>query len=178
MSRTYVFVGGLAALAALGAVNVLMAREPLEAAPLVTAANAVEVNALSGDEPAIEARSFSVRHTRDRPLFSATRRVYVAPPPAPPAAKTAPPKPKKAKAPPPAPPAPPPSIRLHGVKITPDGSFALVSQGNSRWPEWLPEGTDIRGWSLSAIRPAGVEISSGNRQQMIELHPTPGREVQ
>jgi len=80
---------------------------------------------------------FSV--TRDRPLFSPTRR-----PPAPPPAAAA-------AAPAPAPPLPPPDVLLLGVVVDGEDAHAVVRTGTDAKIRRLRIGDEISGWKVGQI---------------------------
>jgi hypothetical protein len=169
MTRLVFWIGGLTVLAAIGGFNYQLAQTPPDTTPVMTGSNLEPAVVPEGEEVRIEPRNFAITQTRNRPLFAATRRVFVPPPAAvqpkpPPAKKVA--APKEAVL-----PSPPPQVRLHGIEVSPVGRRALVSFGNSNVAEWLPEGADISGWAISSITVAGIELSSGERRQTIDLYP-------
>jgi hypothetical protein len=111
--------------------------------------------------------------TRERPLFSPTRR-----PPPPPATEAAPP-----SAPPPAP-VPPPDIALLGVVLDGENARAIVRAGAAEKPMRLRVGDEIEGWKITAIerrhlvlsrddRSATVMLSSGRRTDQARTTVTP-----
>ncbi|TCD16660.1 hypothetical protein [Oricola cellulosilytica] len=157
---------------ALGAFNLMLAQSPPDTSPLASASAAEISAATPQNEPDIARRNFAITHTRNRPLFVATRRAYVAPP------KPPPPKQQVQQATPvqpaPAPPTPPPDVRLFGVEITPSGNRALVSHGNQATAEWLSEGADIRGWSLSTVEGDRIVLIREEQRQIVDLYPPDG----
>jgi general secretion pathway protein N len=89
--------------------------------------------------------------TRDRPLFSPTRRPV--PPPPPPVAR----------APEVVPPPPPPNVTVVGIVLDGDGARAIVRSGMGTKSERVQIGDDIGGWKVSQIEGRRLVLSLGER---------------
>jgi hypothetical protein len=101
--------------------------------------------------------------TRERPLFSPTRR-----PPAPPPAPVA------ISRPAPVPP-PPPNVALFGIVTDAQGPFAMVRIGAGKILRLRP-GDDVAGWRVGAIEPRRLTLSNGARSASFDLFgPSAGR---
>jgi hypothetical protein len=87
--------------------------------------------------------------TRDRPLFSPTRR-----PPAPPLA---------AAAPPPPPPLPPPDLALLGVVMDGDSAGAIVRAGPAAKIARVHIGDEIGGWTVGQIEAQKIVLVLNGR---------------
>jgi len=104
--------------------------------------------------------------TRDRPLFSASRRPpalavgTVAPPPSHPA---------------PAAPAPPerPPLTLMGTIIGAESSIALVSNSSTQAVSRLRVGEENSGWRVRGVDPRSIVVEKGVRSVTLDL-PKPG----
>ena len=136
-------VGAIAALLLPLAVAAAMAQEP---AP-VGLANPLAAQPLE-----------RLKVTRERPLFSATRRAP-APPPAPATVAVA--------APPP-PPAPPPSVALLGIVSEPHGARAVVRESGDKVVR-VRVGDDVGGWKVSKIAKRELVLSLGDRTASFAL---------
>jgi len=95
--------------------------------------------------------------TRERPLFSPSRR-----PPAPP------PAPVVQRSPPPAPPAAP-SVDLFGIVKDADGARAVVRAGPNNKILRVRVGDDIGGWKVSHIEGRKLVLSLGERSSTYTL---------
>jgi general secretion pathway protein N len=89
--------------------------------------------------------------TRDRPLFSPTRRPV--PPPPPPVARV----------PEVIPPPPPPNVTVVGIVLDGDGARAIVRSGMGTKFERVQIGDDIGGWKVSQIEGRRLVLSLGER---------------
>jgi hypothetical protein len=89
-----------------------------------------------------------------RPLFSAERRPYVAPPP--PRARQA------------APNQPALPLELAGTYLSGATSAALL-QVSGRAPEWLRPGDLIEGWRIDEIKQDQVQLRKGDQKQVLLL---------
>jgi general secretion pathway protein N len=102
--------------------------------------------------------------TRERPLFSASRRPP--PPPAPPMAV--------AEAPPPPPPPPePPPLTLEGTAIGKPRNVALILNQASRTLVRLHVGEEAAGWRLRSVDARTMTVEKNSQQVTIAL-PMPG----
>jgi hypothetical protein len=106
-------------------------------------------------EPRIP-RDDAVDNIAARPLFSAERRPYVAPPP--PRARQAAPAPDQAALP----------FELAGTYLSGADSAALV-QASGRAPEWLRPGDLIEGWRIDQIKQDQVQLRKGDQEQVLLL---------
>lgn len=138
------------------------------ALPLALALSLPAVAQATGEPPArpshpLAALSLdSLAATRERPLFSPTRRPP-APPPAPVAAAAAPPPP-----PPPAPPEPP-ALTFFGVVAEGDGARALVRVGAENESLRVRVGDRIGAWAVSDIDRRRLVLSLGDRLETFTL---------
>jgi hypothetical protein len=89
--------------------------------------------------------------TRDRPLFSLSRRPV--PPPPPPVVR----------APEPVPPPPPPSLTVVGIVLDGEGARAIVRSGMGMKSERVQIGDDIGGWTVSQIEGRRLVLSLGEQ---------------
>jgi hypothetical protein len=89
--------------------------------------------------------------TRDRPLFSPSRRPV--PPPPPPAARV----------PEVVPPPPPPSVTVVGIVLDGEGARAIVRSGMGKKVERVQIGDDVGGWKVSQIEGRRLVLSLGER---------------
>lgn len=117
---------------------------------------AAGASAQSGDSGALanplQAQSLDrLSATRDRPLFSPSRRPV--PPPPPPVVHV----------PEPAPPPPPPSVTLVGIVLDGEGARAIVRTGMGKKFERVQIGDDIGGWKVSQIEGRKLVLSLGER---------------
>lgn len=115
----------------------------------------IEPSAERGAVPPLE----SLSATRERPLFSPTRRPP-APPPPPPAIVA------RAK---PAPPPAPPSVALLGVVIDEDGARAVLRVGRPEKIMRLRVGDDVGGWKVSQIDARQLVLSLEDRTATFTL---------
>jgi hypothetical protein len=122
-------------------------------APIVTAAPPAapileQVAALP--QPRVP-RDDAVEEITARPLFSAERRPYVAPPPRPanPAAPALP-------------------LELAGTYLSRTDSAALI-QVSGRAPEWLRPGDLIDGWRIDEVKQDQVQLRKGDQEQVLLL---------
>jgi hypothetical protein len=89
--------------------------------------------------------------TRDRPLFSPTRRPV--PPPPPPVARV----------PEAAPPPPPPNVTVVGIVLDGEGARAIVRAGMGTKFERVQIGDDVGGWKVAQIEGRRLVLSLGER---------------
>jgi len=89
--------------------------------------------------------------TRDRPLFSPSRRPV--PPPPPPVARV----------PEAVPPPPPPSVTVFGIVIDGEGARAIVRSGMGTKFERVQIGDDIGGWKVAQIEARRLVLSLDDR---------------
>jgi len=95
--------------------------------------------------------------TRDRPLFSPTRRPV--PPPPPPVVR----------APEVVPPPPPPNVTVVGIVLDGEGARAIVRAGMGRKFERVQIGDDIGGWKVSQIEGRRLVLSLDDRHATFTL---------
>jgi hypothetical protein len=88
--------------------------------------------------------------TRDRPLFTPSRRPFVAPAVA------------RAEAPPPPPP-PPPELTFFGTLVDADGASAIVRGGPSEKPVHVHVGDMVGGWKIAKIDDRQIVLSRDER---------------
>jgi hypothetical protein len=117
-----------------------------------------QVNAQSQDQPVgtlanpLQAQSLDrLSATRDRPLFSPSRRP-VPPPPAP-----------VERVPEAAAPAPPPNVTVFGIVIDGEGARAIVRSGMGKKVDRVQIGDDIGGWKVSQIEGRRLVLSLDDR---------------
>jgi hypothetical protein len=90
-----------------------------------------------------------------RPLFSAGRQPYVAPPPRVAKSASAPERPAL-------------PLELAGTYLSGADSAALV-QISGRAPEWLRPGDQIDGWRIDEIKEDQVQLRKGDQEQVLLL---------
>ena len=100
--------------------------------------------------------------TRDRPLFSASRR-----PPAAPAPIVAPPPKEEAIAPPPPPERPP--LTLIGTIISPQASVAMLQGSNADAISRLRVGQENNGWQVRGIGLRSIVVEKGAQSVKLDL---------
>ena len=101
----------------------------------------------------------SYPETAARPLFSPTRR---------PRAVTARPTAEQ-----PAPPRPAVDLHLVGVMmVAPAQKRALIRSPHQPRGNWIAEGEQIDGWTLSRITESAVVVESGGQRHELKLHPS------
>jgi hypothetical protein len=91
-----------------------------------------------------------------RPLFSPSRKPFVAAEeaePAPVAARTL------------------PAVQLIGVLVTEQQRAALMQAEGAVEPSWVREGADIDGWRVEAIEHSRVHLRADDRLETVELRP-------
>jgi hypothetical protein len=176
MRRLRIIVYFAAVLGVAAAANYFLFANPPATEPLAPV-NAVNLGIAAADSLAErhpDAELLLV-HTQTRPLFSPTRRKWVAPSPPAPAAPepAAPPVPE-------APPAmpepaaaetPPPSVTLIGIEKTPSGAKALLLKTGTADALWFKSGEKLEGWAVQAIEAGSVEMALGARTIKLELYP-------
>lgn len=90
-----------------------------------------------------------------RPLFSPSRRPFVAP--------------EEEEA--PAPAQSLPEVQLIGVLMTEQQRAALVQHADGGDPSWVREGTRVGGWRVERIDESRVHLRAGERLEVVELRP-------
>jgi hypothetical protein len=144
--------------AALGGVVAVELVEGLPLAPAVTAASptrgAHEPPGAPAEFQPPPRRQFHV--TADRPLFSKSRRPWMAPPP---------PKVEQAKG----PIAVATPVELVGVLLTDQGGSALLLAGGETKASWVRQGEVFLGWQIESIERDWVELRQGDRTEIVEL---------
>jgi Tfp pilus assembly protein PilP len=90
-----------------------------------------------------------------RPLFSPSRRPFVAP--------------EEEEA--PAPAQSLPEVQLIGVLMTEQQRAALVQDAEGGDPSWVREGTTVGGWRVERIDESRVHLRAGERLEVVELRP-------
>jgi hypothetical protein len=110
-------------------------------------------------------------HLKTRPLFSPTRRPWVAP--------TLEPVQEPVVAPEPIVIEPvvavevqPPQVSLLGIDITPAGAKALTLESGATDAVWLRAGELLGGWTVRNIRTTSIELENGSRTVTLDLYPT------
>jgi hypothetical protein len=100
--------------------------------------------------------------TRDRPLFSASRRPRA---PAVAAAPAPPPPPTEVKPPPPA----TPPYSLVGTIIGENGRIAILLDENSKTATGVREGESASGWTLRTVEPRSVVLDGSGHTVTLDL---------
>jgi hypothetical protein len=108
---------------------------------------------------AAQLRLDDLRQTRERPLFSATRR----PPPKIDLSQAA------APAPPP-PPIVPPAVTLIGVVLGAKDRAVIVQEKAATKPVRVTVGDDIEGWRVDSITSRSFVLKDGNRAVTLTFH--------
>lgn len=118
----------------------------------------IDANAQSENQPGgtssnpLQAQSLDrLSATRDRPLFSPTRRPV--PPPPPPVER----EPEVAA------PSPPPSVTVVGIVIDGEGARAIVRSGMGTKLDRVQIGDDVGGWKVSQIEARRLVLSLDGR---------------
>jgi general secretion pathway protein N len=96
-----------------------------------------------------------LRQTRERPLFSVTRR----------------PPPKIDVSEPPPPPIVPPSLTLVGIVLSPNGRAVIVQEAPSVKPVRIALGEEIEGWRVASITSRTFVIKSGDHTATLTFPP-------
>ena len=136
----------------------MMRRLALAALGLWPALHASQAHAEAGAALANPVAALSLEQlsaTRERPLFSPSRR-----PPAPP--------PQVAEAPPP-PPAAPPTLTLFGIVGGPEGARAIVRTQAGSEVLRLRVGDTVQGWEVSDIARTELVLRLGDRVETVAL---------
>ncbi|MDR6305015.1 general secretion pathway protein N [Nitrobacter vulgaris] len=107
----------------------------------------------------------TLTHTRQRPVFSQTRR--------PARAAVASPADAKAKAPPPPPRAESPQLSLVGTVVGEDTSLGVFINSETRASLRLKIGDDFQGWKLRSVQGRKVTLTHGDQSAILSL-PQPG----
>jgi hypothetical protein len=144
--------------AGLAAIVVYQLFHSFPLAPTVTAAPPaapVSERVATPPEPRIP-REDAVGEIAARPLFSAERRPYAAPPP--PRARQATPAREQPALP----------LELAGTYLSGADSAALV-QVSGGAPEWLRPGDLIDGWRIDEIKQGQVQLRKGDQEQVLLL---------
>jgi hypothetical protein len=106
--------------------------------------------------------------TRDRPLFSASRR------PRTPVVAAAPAQQRVAVNPPPAPVEPP--FSLVGTIIGEDGRFAIFLDQASKTATGIKEGDSVSGWTLRSVDPRSTVVEGSGRTVTLDLPEPAGQD--
>jgi general secretion pathway protein N len=102
--------------------------------------------------------------TRDRPLFSASRR-----PPAPAVEAAAPPPPAPDPAPAPPPPPERPALTLVGTIVSPSTSVAMFKDTATQAVTRLRQGEAASGWLLKTVKLRSVIVEKGEQSAVLAL---------
>jgi general secretion pathway protein N len=130
-----------------------MARPSRETSVIVAAL--VLMFAGSCQARAVNLRFDDLRQTRERPLFSVTRRP--------------PPKIDVSEA--PAPPIVPPSLTLVGIVLSANERAVIVQEASSAKPVRLALGEAIKGWRVTSITPRTFVIKNGDHAATLTFPP-------
>jgi hypothetical protein len=95
-----------------------------------------------------------------RPVFTASRRPFVAPEP---------------NVREPVRLLPPPDLKLLGVTIDASRKQALLRTAQQPQGRWISEGESVEGWHLRSVRDDAAIIASGQQTHELRLYPTLGR---
>jgi general secretion pathway protein N len=124
------------------------------------AAMDIEMPALS-DNPVVEVPLDRLSDTRDRPVFSPSRRPRA--PPAPAAAA------RVERAPKPLPLPSPPAVALFGIVVGPEGARAYIATGAAERIIGVRAGDDVSGWTVTAITQGNLVLSRAERSATFTL---------
>ena len=119
----------------------------------------IEMPAVS-DNPVAEVPLDRLSDTRNRPLFSRSRR-----PPAPPAPTAI----AARVEPQPLPLLPPPGVALFGVVVGPQGARAYIATGAADRIIGVRLGDDVSGWTVTAITQSNLVLSRAERSATFTL---------
>ena len=119
----------------------------------------IEMPAVS-DNPVAEVPLDRLSDTRDRPLFSRSRRPLAPPAPAAIAARVEPQ---------PLPLLPPPGVALFGIVVGPQGARAYIATGAADRIIGVRLGDDVSGWTVTAITQSNLVLSRAERSATFTL---------
>jgi hypothetical protein len=119
----------------------------------------IEMPAVS-DNPVAEVPLDRLSDTRNRPLFSRSRRPLAPPAPAAIAARAEPQ---------PLPLLPPPGVALFGVVVGPQGARAYIATGGADRIIGVRLGDDVSGWTVTAITQSNLVLSRAERSATFTL---------
>jgi hypothetical protein len=152
--------------------NLYLLSSPLDTSIIVPSDPSITLNAGKDVHPeSTDEKKLLLIHAQTRPLFSPTRRPWVAPPAA------------AALVPEPVQPEPvavepvvavevqPPQVTLLGIEITPTGSKALTLRAGEADASWLRAGELLDGWTVQKIERTSIELENGSRSITLELYP-------
>ena len=128
----------------------LVVAATLAAVPIRAEDAVVAEHAAALDNPLAAHALEDFAATRDRPLFTPSRRPFVAPPVA------------RAEAPPPPPP-PPPELTFFGTLVDAEGASAIVRGGPSEKPVHVHVGDMVGGWKIAMIDDRQIVLSRDDR---------------
>jgi hypothetical protein len=130
---------------------------PVAVRPAAPTARPVPVSegAAPSVQPAAMANLQALGQTRDRPLFSATRRPAAATATAPAVASSTPPE-------------------LLGTMVNADTERALLRTPDTPSPAWFGVGESASGWKIRTIAKDEVIVVSGTQTLHLHLYPTNG----
>jgi len=178
MNRLSALAGIVAALLAMGWLNLRWLDRPLNLSPIVSERPA-PATGLDGapQEPAGSVPELRAGMTEAllRPLFHANRRPFTPPPveaAAPPPEVEVPP--LEALAEPEQLPAPQarPELRLAGVSLSGTARRALLGSSGGSEMRWYSQGDSVDGWVVASITNGAVILASGEQSFTVALYPS------
>ena len=150
--------------------NAYLLKHPPRTDPLLySSPSEASIPELEGNSGSIVGAEPLMLQSQTRPLFSPTRRQWIAP---------AVPEPAPLAAPPPEVPqavvtaAPElPQATLIGIQKTPGGTKALLAMTGSSEAVWLKEGETLGVWAIGPIKDTSIELANGETRIKLELYP-------
>ncbi len=160
------------AVTALVLTNLYLFASPPDTSVILPSDQSVATTASKAEIPETsDASKMLLIHAQTRPLFSPTRRPWVAPPVEP---VPVPVEPEPVEAQPVVAVATqPPQITLLGIDITPSGTKALTLKAGETDAVWMRAGELVDGWTVRQIKSTSIELENGSQSVTLELYPAP-----
>jgi hypothetical protein len=174
MKKHAVFLISLAAALILSAGNYYLFSSPPESTPIFSAAP-VNTNLPDVIEGLVQTEGQTLRldQLQTRPLFSPTRRPWIAPQLEP----VDEPVPQVEIEPVIAEDVSRPAISLIGIQKTPLGAKALLLKSGMQDASWFQPGQNVEGWIVRSIDSDSVELINGTQAFKLELYPSANPEI-
>lgn len=178
MNRPVALAGMAAILCAMGWLNYRWMERPVSLSPIVSQAGAP---ALNPDNTLVESGGntpeLRITETLLRPLFHASRRPFVPPPPVEVAAPVVndevallP----AAEQPPAVQPETRPDVKLSGISISGGTKRALLRLAENPDVRWYSEGDTLEGWIVASITNQAVTMARNEKTFVVPLYPASG----
>lgn len=164
--------GMLLAFAGMVWLNLSWSEAELDLSPIALStapvANAEGSGAGSASSAASANPPTEVSESLSRPLFHASRRPFVRPPPEPTSQPAVEPPVAAVE---PAPPPALPELRLAGLSSAGERKSALLGRADAPDLQWVQLGDSIAGWRIDAITASSVVLVSGDQRFTMALYP-------